>query len=192
MFLTRSSPTHMWLWVELCLPPLPNSLSSAPLSLMAAIIDQLPVEGRDFWEARAAGISLPEHREVAGVGRGDLDKLAECPAHLLPPDSRFGTPLHNFCMCCVSSYQSGTDRRAEIFVSFAAVSPVPKVCPAHSRCSVNICRMPFSPPDPGLCPHSSLCLEPSHSPCGLLPIHPVCLVLAYSRRLSLNPYNQGL
>lgn len=97
---------------------------------MAAVVDRVPLDtgGQGFREARAAGVSLPERREDGGVGREDLDRLAEYPAHLPPPALSFGTPLHNFQVCCTSSYQSGTDMRAGIFVSFAAVSPGPKVC----------------------------------------------------------------
>lgn len=86
---------------------------------------------------RAGEVSLPEHREEGGVGQEDPERPAEHPAHLPPPNLSFGTSLNKFQVCHASSYQSGTDTRVGIFVPFAAVSPVPTACPAHSRCSVN-------------------------------------------------------
>lgn len=171
MFLTSSFPTHTWLRAELCCPRQTLSpLHPCLLWLLSLTGFHQTLDGMGFRKARAAGVSLPEHREDRGVGREDLDRLAEFPAHLPPPDLSFGTPLHNFRVCCASAYQSGTGVRPGIFVSFAALSPVRKACPAHSRCSKNTCGMPSSLPSrslPTLLPLprtlSLTLLTPAHS-----------------------------
>lgn len=141
---------------------------------------------------RAGEVSPPEHREDGGVGREDLERPADHPAHLSPPSLSFGTSLNNFQVCCASSYQSETDMRAGIFVSFAAVSPVPKGCPAHSSCSINTggmyrCSLPSGSLPTLFPPPRTLSLtlwNPAH--------HTVYLALASSGRLSLKSQNQDL
>lgn len=120
----------------------PQTLSSAlPPSPAVAVIGQAPLNagrqglpGAEGWRGQPP---RAQRGRRGGAGREDPERLAECSAHLPPPSLGFGASLNNFQVCGVSSPQRGTDSRVGIFVSFAAVSPVPEACPAHSSCSVN-------------------------------------------------------